>query len=104
MKKTMIAVACAALISTGAYAKPSSNHAPKPTNNHSVHTVNSAHHSGKPTQHAGHHSTSSVHVVHHNPAPVVAHVGPAPHHHHHHHSGFDFGDALIAFAILATAF
>ena len=103
MKKTLAAVACAALISTGAYAKPASNHAPKPNNNHSVHMTNSTHHSGKPTKHASHHSAPVTHVVHHSSAPVVAHVGPTPHHHHH-HNHLDLGDALIAFAILAAAF
>lgn len=96
MKKTMIAVACAALISTGAYAKPASNHAPKPHNNPApTHTMN---HHAKPAVHA--------HTGHHNPIPYVAHVHhtPAPVYHHHHHSGLDLGDALIAFAILATAF
>ena len=103
MKKTMIAVACAALISTGAYAKPAPNHASKPHNDHhGVQMVDN--HAPKPANHS-HHSAS-----HRRPQPiVVAHVRPtppppAPAHHHHHHSGLDLGDALIAFAILATAF
>ena len=97
MKKTIIAVACAALISTGAMAKPASHHGTQPHNNPApTHTMN---HRAKPAVHA--------HTGHHNPTPYVAHVRPTPpppHHHHHHHNSFDFGDALIAFAILATAF
>ena len=83
MKKTLIAVAMAAFVSTGAIAKPMPSHsAPKPHNNHTVHMVNHAH---KPAPHAQHH-----------PKPVVVH-------HHHHNNHTDFGDVLIAFAILATA-
>ena len=111
MKKTLIAVACAAFISTGAIAKPASNHAPKPHNdNHPVQTVKnhapkSAPHVGNRTQahHSSHHhghGGSTVHVAHVYSAPPP----PAHHHHSHYHSGLDFGDALIAFAILATAF
>ena len=104
MKKTIIAVACAAFISTGAMAKPTSHNAPKSNNGHTVHIVNKTtprpapHVNNKPVQH---------HASHHRPAPVVAHVRPTPpppaHHHHHHDSGaILLGDALIAFAILAS--
>ena len=98
MKKTLIAVACATFITTGAMAKPATHQAPKPQNNHSIHMVN---HSYKP---------APKHVKHHAPAPVqhVAQYRPAPapvYHHHHHDTGaIVLGDALIAFAILATAF
>ncbi len=81
MKKTIIAVAMAAFISTGAIAKPMPHNAPKPHNAHQVHMVSHAH---KPAPHKHHHS----------PTPVVV---------HHHHNHADFGDVLIAFAILATA-
>ncbi len=102
MKKTIVAVACAALISTGAMAKPMGhNHAPKPHNDHhGVQMVDK--HAPRP---APHHAS-----VHHRPQPIIVHSRPTPppaapmHHHHHHHNSFDFGDALIAFAILATAF
>ena len=104
MKKTLIAVACAALISTGAYARPA-QHAPQShTNHHSIHAV--SHNTPKPASHAKHH-VNSHHASHHRPAPIVASVRPTPppphHHHHHHHSHLDVGDALIAFAILASA-
>jgi len=81
MKKTIIAVAMAAFISTGAIAKPMPHNAPKPHNAPQVHMVSHAH---KPAPHKHHHS----------PTPVVV---------HHHHNHADFGDVLIAFAILATA-
>jgi len=85
MKKTLIAVAIAAFVSTGAIAKPMSNHAPHSHNSHSVHMV---HHDHKPVHH--------VHYA--APAPVVVH------HNHHHNDGIILlGDALIAFAILASA-
>ncbi len=99
MKKTLIVAACAAIISTGAMAKPESHHAPKPHNDHQI--VQTSHH--KPSHHMNHHKpahhTTVVHVAHARPTPP-----PPPHHHHHHHNSFDFGDALIAFAILASAF
>lgn len=99
MKKTIIAVACAAFISTGAMAKPASHHGTQPHNNPPTHTMN---HNAKPAVHA--------HTGHHNPTPYVAHVRPAPapapvYHHHHHHNddaAVLIGDAIIAFAILAT--
>ncbi len=108
MKKTLIAVACAAFISTGAMAKPASHQPSKPhNNNHSVQMVNKA---PKSAPHIGKHG-SAHHSSHHHGGPrvQVAHVyapppPPAHHHHHHHSSHLDFGDALIAFAILATAF
>ena len=99
MKKTMIAVACAAFISTGAIAKPASHQPPKQNKaNHPVQVMK--HTAQKPTARTKvhtHHTPHVVHVVHSRPT-------PPPPRHHHHHSNFDFGDALIAFAILATAF
>ena len=97
MKTTLIAVACAAVISTGAIAKPMQPAQPSHNNSHSVHMVNK-HQSPKPAPQAHHNKPAQVvHVAHSRPT-------PPPPHHHHHHSSFDFGDALIAFAILATAF
>ncbi|MBP5364034.1 MAG: hypothetical protein J6Y49_01640 [Alphaproteobacteria bacterium] len=107
MKKTLIAVACAAFISTGAMAKPASHQPPKShNNNHSVQMVNKA---PKSAPHISNHGAPAHHSSHHGGGVHVAHVYTAPpppaHHHHHHHSShLDFGDALIAFAILATAF
>ena len=101
MKKTIVAVAVAALVSTGAYAKPAFNHAPKPHNDHhGVQMVDK--HAPKPANHSASHR---------RPQPiVVAQVRPTPppapvhHHHHHHHdtTAVLLGDALIAFAILAS--
>ena len=101
MKKTLIVATIAAVVSTGAFAKPASHNAPAPHNNQpSVHqTMN---HKAKPAVHA--------HTGHHNPTPYVAHVhsrpahpAPKPVYHHHHDTGaILLGDALIAFAILAT--
>ena len=101
MKKTLIVATIAAVVSTGAFAKPAQNHAPAPHNNQpSVHQTMK--HNAKPAVHA--------HTGHHNPTPYVAHVRPRPSHpapmpprHHHHSNSNLFGDALIAFAILATA-
>ena len=107
MKKTLMAVAMAAIITTGANAKPASHNPPKPHNdNHPVQIVNNHNHSSKPGHHA---AAPRHHSKHHAPAPKIVQVRPTPPppppaHHHHHHSHFDFGDALIAFAILATAF
>ena len=96
MKKILIPVACAAFISTGAMAAPMPNHSPATHTNHSVHTMN---HNARPAPRG--------HTGHHNPAPYVAHVhhAPAPvvvHHSHHDTGAILLGDALIAFAILAT--
>lgn len=103
MKKTIIAVACAAFISTGAMAKPASHNAPKPHNGHTVHMVDN--HAPKPAPHKNHKSVH--HTSHHRPAPVVAYVRPTPppppHHHHHYDAGTALlGDVIIAFAILAS--
>ena len=91
MKNTLIAVACAAFISTGAIAKPVQKPAPQPHNNHSVHMINK-------------HPAPRIH--HHAPAPIVAHVRPTPPpppvHHYHDSGAILLGDALIAFAILAS--
>ena len=104
MKKTLIVATIAAVVSTGAFAKPASgNHAPAPHNNGASvhHTMN---HNAKPAVHA--------HTGHHNPAPYVAHVhsrpahhAPAPVYHHHSYNNVNLlGDALISMAILALAF
>ena len=87
MKKALIAVAMAAFISTGAMAKPMPHHTPGTHQTHSVHMVN----------HAPHHATPSHHAHHHAPAPYVVH-----HHHHNDIGAMLLGDAIIAFAILAT--
>ena len=109
MKKTLIAVACAAFISTGAMAKPASHQPSKPHNsNHTVQVVNKAPHKSAP--HISNHGAPAHHSSHHGGGVHVAHVYTAPpppahHHQHYHHSShLDLGDALIAFAILATAF
>ena len=80
MKKILIAVACAIFVSTGAFAKPVS-HVPGHHNNHVI-----EHHAPKP-----------VHVVKHAHKPATHVV------HHYHYNRTDFGDVLIALAILATA-
>ena len=98
MKKTLLAAAMAAFISTGAIAKPASNTPPKSHNSHTTVQV-AKHNSSKPAPKA-HHSKpqkTTVHIAHHS-RPT-----PPPPRHHHHHSSLDLGDALIAFAILATA-
>ncbi len=96
MKKTLVAVACAAFISTGAMAAPSVHHNTPRPHNAPTHTMN---HHAKPAIHA--------HTGHHNPTPYVAHVHSAPSHHHHHHHSYNntvlLGDALISMAILALA-
>ena len=80
MKKTLIAVAMAMFVSTG-FAAPAP-HAPTHHNNHIV-----EHHAPKPAPKMAHH-----------------HPKPAPHVvYHHHYNHTNFGDVLIAFAILATA-
>lgn len=91
MKKTLIAVACAAFISTGAIAKPMPhNNGSKPHNGHTVHMVDHGH---KP---APHHTQSK----HNRPAPAPVTVA---HHHHHNDSGaILLGDFILAFAILAS--
>ena len=103
MKKILIAVACAAFISTGAMAKPSSHSAPKPHNGHTVHMVNK--NTPKPAAHVNHMHAHGPR--HHRPAPVVAYVHPTPPPPVHHHYNYDpgialLGDAIIAFAILAS--
>lgn len=95
MKKTFIAAATVAFITTGAFAGHPANHnksAPKP-----IHVVehNVSKPAPKPAPLAKHHKPKPVHVAKHHPK-------PAPHIEHHHHH-IDLGDALIAFAILATA-
>ena len=98
MKKTFIAAATVAFITTGAFAGHPANHnkpAPKP-----IHVVehNVSKPAPKPALLAKHHEPK--------PAPVVIHHKPKPepiivHHHYNNHT--DLGDVLIAFAILATA-
>ena len=86
MKKTLVAVAMAAFISTGAMAKPVQHHTSQPHNNHTVHMTNPGH---RPVvKHAHHHA---------RPVPVVVH-----HDHYYHDNMHLLGDALIAFAILAS--
>ena len=88
MKKTLVAVICAAFLSTGAFAKPAS-HAPQ--HNHNSHTVQmTTHHAPKPAQHH--------HVHHSKPAPVVV----TQHHHHNDTGAILLGDMILAFAILAS--
>ena len=90
MKKTLIAVACAAFISTGAIAKPMPhNNGSKPHNGHTVHMVDHGH---KP---APHHAHSKPH----RPTKVTV----AHHHHHHNDTGaILLGDFILAFALLAS--
>ena len=96
MKKTLVAVACAAFISTGAFAaQPAHNKKPASKPAHVVeHTMphhTQPHHAPKPVHVANnrHH-----HKQHHTETRVV---------HHYHNKHTDFGDVLIAFAILAAA-
>ncbi|MBR4475729.1 MAG: hypothetical protein IKP05_03565 [Alphaproteobacteria bacterium] len=96
MKKTLIAVAVATFISTGAFAaQPAHNKKPAPKPAHVVeHTMphhTQPHHAPKPAHVANnrHH-----HKQHHTETRVV---------HHYHNKHTDFGDVLIAFAILAAA-
>ena len=84
MKKTFVAVICAAFLSTGAIAKPMS-HTPQQHNHHS-HTVHMTTHAPKPATHVVHHS---------KPTPVVVH-------HHHDNGAILLGDMILAFAILAS--
>ena len=86
MKKTLIAVAMVAFVSTGAIAKPMPHNAPQSHNNHSVHMVSHAKH---PAPHAHHYHAA--------PAPLVVH-----HSHHHNDGAVLLGDMIIAFAILAS--
>ena len=90
MKKTLIAVACAAFISTGAIAKPMPhNNGSKPHNGHTVHMVDHGH---KPAPH-------HAHSKHHHPTKVTI----AHHHHHHNDTGaILLGDFILAFALLAS--
>ena len=95
MKKTLIAVAVATFISTGAFAaQPAHNKKPAPKPAHVVeHTMphhTQPHHAPKPAHVAHRHH----HKQHHTETRVV---------HHYHNNHTDFGDVLIAFAILATA-
>jgi len=92
MKKTLVAVACAAFISTGAFAGQSSHHSKKPDPKPAHVVEHTMPHHTQPQ-----HAPKPVHVAkhHHRPEPVVVH--------HHHNNHTDFGDVLIAFAILATA-
>lgn len=91
MKKTLIAVAMAAFVSTGAFAGPMPHNAHGAhTNHHSVHMA--SHNTPRPVPHAYHHHMPA-------PAPVVVHHS---HHHHNDAGAILLGDAIIAFAILAT--
>ena len=103
MKKTLIVVAMATFVSTGAMAKSTPQHnAPKPQNGHIVHMVNK--NTPKLAPRANH--VNMHQPEHHRPAPVVAYVRPTPpppaHHHSNNSGAILLGDALIAFAILAS--
>ena len=87
MKKTLIAVACAAFISTGAMAKPMPQHTHGTHPSHSVHMVSRG---------APHHHGPSHHVHHHAPTPVIVH------HSHHDDGAILLSSAIVAFAILAS--
>ena len=93
MKKTLVAVICAAFLSTGAFAKPVS-HAPQ--SHHNSHTVQmTTHHASKPGQH---HAPKPQHHAHQSkPTPVVV-----AHHHHNDSGAILLGDMILAFAILAS--